>query len=262
MDTRTCHVESCDQPIPTGDNSTACPGCWNRHEQNLAELPALLDELHTTLSRTDRLGTPTGRRSGDKPLPYNPNASDALTLLYTTLLPWVRDALTANPHDHKLTRNGTYGLSRALLRHIDWLRNTPDGYLCIEETAYAIRVAERAIAGPTPLRYLARCEADTPDGPCTADLYHRAGARHVRCHDCEAIWNVDEKRAYTLTRARSLNQPLHDAIRLLRLCGIDTAPVPRIQRWRLTGRLSTRGHDAQGIPLVNIGELLDLHVGT
>lgn len=188
-DDRICHVEGCSTPMPTGDNSTACPGHWNRLEQLLAETPAIVAELDTTITRQAHITlTSTGRRPAEpkeahdglgvheQPLPFNLGASEALDLLHRTLWPWVREGLEAHP-EMPTPSPGAVGLSRALLRLHGWLQGHPDGALAIDEITYAHQVARRAIDRGADLDYAGPCGAVLVVG-CPGSLDCRCG-----CHD-------------------------------------------------------------------------------
>jgi hypothetical protein len=111
--------------MPGHDNSPACEACWDRLEQDLAELPALLDELEVVLARQDRVQKPPARRRRaplddedeqlldrdippwlraehqprikPRPLPLRLEAVDVLTDLHTQLLRAVGAVLRDNP---------------------------------------------------------------------------------------------------------------------------------------------------------------------
>lgn len=130
MTERTCYVPDCDRPIPTGDQSTACPRCWSRLERDLAQMPALIDELNTTITRQDRIAGQGGKPrtpEPDEPDPqpvvawlrgehtpgaheapavFHIGASDALDQVGRVLWQWIRVATSQHPAFQEHTVEG------------------------------------------------------------------------------------------------------------------------------------------------------------
>lgn len=252
MTDRYCQVEGCGRPIPHHDNSTTCPACWNRLEQDLAQMTWLVDELDTTITRQSVAGYRIGPRGNDKPLPYNLAASDALDLLHRTLWPWTREALDAHPHDPFRGSPTAVGLARTLLRHYPWLRNHPDGYSAVEEITYAVKLATRSIDTPPTSTYIGPC--DTTD--CTAELHVRPGATRARCHLCGEVTDVETKMRAAYTAASDRSWDLHEATSIIRNAGMTPATPVQVDRWVRSGRIHPTGHTADGAPLYRLQDLI------
>jgi hypothetical protein len=83
------HQCACGKPAP---DATVCTSCETRLAVALGDVPALVDELDTTLARQGRGGKGVGyvHSSPTRPLPYDPKASDAAGHLKAVLVSWVR----------------------------------------------------------------------------------------------------------------------------------------------------------------------------
>lgn len=189
--TRTCLVEDCGNPMPTGDNSTACPRCWALLERHLAQMPALVNDLNTTITRQDRVETyrPGGKRGvveredhdglgvQEQPNPFHEAASDALALLRTTLWPWVRAGMDAHPQLRVRTaRDDVTALAIAALALHGWMQTQEDGHEAISEISYSVRQARRAIDRAPERHYAGICSARF--GSCPGP-----GECECGCHD-------------------------------------------------------------------------------
>lgn len=83
---------------PTYNNQRLCSQCAWELEQALAEMPALLDELDTTLTRQAKMSDASdGGRAAEKPLPFHVTASEVLIDLRVYLVGWVKDLANDDP---------------------------------------------------------------------------------------------------------------------------------------------------------------------
>ena len=273
---RICKVDGCDTPLPSSDGgSTACPGHWNRLEQLLAETPAIVAELDTTITRQAHITlTSAGRRPAEpkeahdglgvheQPLPFNLGASEALDLLHRTLWPWVREGLEAHP-EMPTPSPGAVGLSRALLRLHGWLQGHPDGALAIDEITYAHVVARRAIDRGADLDYAGPCGADIDGETCPEDLYVAHDALVARCRTCGTEWDVPERRATLLEVARDRLVTTTEACRAVKTYGANGEHVtPAMLRgWKHRGRIVGHPDPRDGRDRYRLGDVLDLMAG-
>src|SRR3954469_11779790 len=89
-----CPVATCDRPRP--GNAHICGACAGQLERDLGDIPGLVDQLDVTLSRQASGGAGGG---SERPLPFDPRASEALDGLRTTLVGWTRVLLEAYEED-------------------------------------------------------------------------------------------------------------------------------------------------------------------
>lgn len=138
MLTAGCPLDPCNRPNHPG--WTICTHHAWTLEQALAETPALVHELHTTLARQRGNTTGHGARSADKPLPYDTRASEALWILRDTLAGWaVEMHLTVQP------RHTTEAIGRALLAHHLHLVIHIDAGQAVDEITTATREGWRIV---------------------------------------------------------------------------------------------------------------------
>jgi hypothetical protein len=247
---RLCQVTDCDQPMPTGDNSTACPDCWAATEQRIAEMPSLITELETTLSRQTVSGTANGSRSNERPLPYSIVASDALRLLHVTIWPWVKEGLEAHP-DLYGNVHTTRELAHTLLALHGWLVTHPEGNEVVEELCFIVEdVARPAIDRAPDKAYAGQCQ-------CGEELYVLVGQTGVLCPVCGSLRDVMAWRRTQLEAAADRLLTVAEMTRAIAETGGETVSRKRIEGWIRRGRLLRTDHD-RGIALYRVGDVLDI----
>jgi hypothetical protein len=251
---------ACERPMPSGDQRLACQGCWNRLERDLAQMPALLDELDATLARQGVTGSRNGGRGSEKPLPYDLGASTAHQLLVETLAPWVRLGLEAHPDAAWTEMTTPRALARALLRLHGWLQTTEDGHLAVDEIRYAVHQAERAIDVHEERVYAGPCTADVEGEACPADLYAKRGAEVVRCRTCGTEWDVHARHEYLVELARDRLVTTTEACRAVKTYTSGHLTPELVRQWKRRGRAVPHSHDGDGRDLWRLGDLVDLAV--
>lgn len=249
---------ACTRPVP--DNAYVCTPCALRLEQALGDVPAIADELETTITRQARITAGDGRRpTGDRPLPYHQTAAIVRDALHNTLATWIR-VIADHPDVHDgLPADTLAAMARWLLRHVEWLRHHEAGPEAVDEITAAIAEAWRVIDQPPDRWYAGPCgNADeATGGPCPQDLYARPGAARVRCRACGTVYDVRERREWLLATAEDVLA--HAVLISQALSRLDQPVTPeRIRQWAHRGRLVAHGVDAQGRPLYRVGDVLDL----
>lgn len=265
---RICKVDGCDTPLPTSDvGSTACPGCWNRLDQALGEMPALVAELDTTISRQNRSGDNGGPKGTDTPLPYNKVASDALTDLHGTLWAWTRDLAAkdrAKPPSHGAS---VVGLARYLLKRLHEIRHHPQGNEAIDEILSATRRCRRVIDRAPARKSLGKCLAD-PTGTgthCQAELLCYPREAEARCQTCGTAWDVAIREQWLSELAQETLVTRAEGLAFIRRLGMEPAHSETISEWKRTNRLLIRGQtttpNGRTVEQFRMGDLIDLHAG-
>lgn len=244
-----------------------CRWCADELARQLASVAAVAEELNITVSRLARFAQSVPvATSGPAPLPFDPNASDALGILHNTLSTWARDiagrlghALDADP--------SAASVARWLRARRDAIRSHPAAGELADEITHAVVHAWQAVDRAPGRVYVGPCGADTDTGPCPLDLYGRADPSRpgrldprqsvVRCQ-CGAQWNASKRRAWLLDR---LNDSLATAREIASAVGmIGELPVNEktIRTWHNRGRIVARGHNPAGVPLHRIGDVVQV----
>lgn len=256
MSDRICAVDGCGNPMPTGDNSTACPGCWNRLDVTLGEIPWLVDRLNETMSRQSVVGGRVGGKGRETPLPYSTAASDAHRLLTATLWPWVRAGLDI--HRDRLAlpddlNTDAVTLARTLQRLHGWLITQDDGADAIDEITYASREAHRAIDLGPERWYVGPCSIDG----CDAEVYVKAGAHTATCPACATVHDVVARRTAMLDQADETLLTLSEMTRALALTGGETVSRKQLEGWVRRGRLVRAGNTGP-VALYRVADVRDI----
>ncbi|WP_433382765.1 hypothetical protein [Streptosporangium sp. CA-115845] len=269
-----CKVPACYRPSP--DGAAACASCGAELHHRLGELADwLAAELDTALARQARLGGGTGRRGAETPLAYGAAAAEAIAVLRSALVGWVR---TLDRHDQPigpacprrcehgscvwittriLPKNTLPAMADWLARRVTDIRRHPAGGEAVDELIDAVHQARRAINRGADLVYCGPCGHRGDDGRiCMSDLYAVPHARVVQCR-CGAITDVPSRRAWLLGQAESVLGTAAEIARALTRLEQPVTPE-RIRQWAQRDRLSARGHDHRGHPLYRIGDVLAL----
>lgn len=167
-----------------------CARCESRLVRAVAEIPALADELETTITRQTAQGPQEGGRSAEKPLPVNLTASYVADDLKATLVAWVRDL---EPNVTYQPRDDLAAIGRWLLSHMDAIRSHKAVDELHDEISYAVREAWRAVDRPANRSkvLVAGCLDVSCDGSLwalipTADYDSKDASTHakIQCDEC------------------------------------------------------------------------------
>lgn len=241
----TCPVEHCARPWH--QDRAICTHHAEQLERDIGDLPALVDELETTLARQGASGARTGGRGNEKPLPFDLGASEALAVLRGTLAAWSREI-------------GTSGTALALLGAVAELVMHPDAADAIEEISSARRNALRAIDHHRELVYAGRCGDD-----CAQELYAQPGRPAVRCWTCGTEHLVAERQQDMLDAIQSRLCTVREITRLAAWSGEFTDSKRTeglLNQWVHRGKLTAVGLDVRGRETYRFGEVLDLLRGS
>jgi hypothetical protein len=245
-----CLVDGCDRPI---HDWTFCPSCSAQLEQDLAEIPAYVDELNTALTRQTAMGERSGSKSAEKPLPYDTRASEALSVLRSTLVGWVKVAVEED--GARWPADTHEGMARLLLGRLGWLRTHPAGNEAVEEIGAAVSLSRRIIDRPADRWFAGPCSE------CSEALYARPGAAQVTCKTCSLVYDVAELQEYL---RKSLEGHLATAREISGLCKHmfgEWVTTAMIRGYVHRGSVAAHGSktDTRGktVPLYRMGDVFD-----
>lgn len=251
-----CPVEGCDRPV---NQASMCSSCEATLERDLAEVPALRVDLEVTLSRQAVIGERVGTSgTSEPPLPYDVAASEALSVLRSTLVGWVRVVVEEDGADWPPDTLDEQ--SRFLLRALSWLRVHPAGNEVAEEVAAAMGMARRVVDSFPPRWYAGPCGDETGGAPCEGQLYARPSAVQVVCPACQTIYDVAARREWLVDAARGYLGTAREVSGLCRSLLGDFVSTAMIRGYAHRGTLAAHGEtrDDRGrmVPLYQIGEVM------
>lgn len=189
---------------PTGDAATVCLPCAGVLRRDLADIcgtPRIhgIDlDLDIAIARAACWGGDRTRPT-EAPLFIDPRASEARTVLHSTLATWCRVLLDERggqtPEDTLASMARWLGARVETIRHAQW------GPELVDEVHAAVRQAYAAVDAPAPRAYLGPCPQ------CTHSLWASPRARTARCRtegcdgevDVAAWWAELPQRAGHLT---------------------------------------------------------------
>jgi hypothetical protein len=152
--------------------------------------------------------------------------------------------------------------ARFLSAQIEYSRHQPwvdEFYAAVAQAAGEMRFV---VNGPDEQKYLGPCGAalvgfdfetdrSTID-TCEGDVYAYRGAKVGRCKTCGAEVATGEREAWLDGEVRTWS------FRASEIAGAHRINVNTIRSWHARGQLAAHGHDSEGRPLFNVGEVLDL----
>lgn len=252
---------------PTGDTTHLCRNHTAELRDQLVGVPEhipgivdLVGELDVTITRQSRTAMHTGgRRTPERPLPWNEAASGAAHALNATVNAWALEAsrIAEDERDRlaDVHHSDTAGVAEWLARNLHTLRAHPEAGQAFRDIVDAAREARRAIDRPVEPVPFGRCSELTDDGECPAILYGHLGRRHVRCHACGALHSTDERLTWMLETLRGMLATIPELVTIVSLAG-KHATADSLRMLAQRGRFQVVGVDAQGRPTYRVADVL------
>ncbi len=243
----------CGRALP--DTAIMCNACRTKLDQALGDIAALWHDLELAIARQTRMGGDSeGRRSAEKPLPYDPAASEVAWIVTNTIGAWVTHVVEhrpANPPTKPPGASLTGHQAGWLLGATQWLSYRPEASEAFSELHDAHRALIKAIDRPADLLFSGPCPNDG------GDLYCKPDAPTVTCTTCATEYGVNERRTWLLAAA---DDHLAHASLIAKAVTNLGQPVTRqtISRWVMRGRLLAHGLDRDGREMYRVGDVLDL----
>lgn len=146
---------------PVGDQATVCGYCVTKLERTLGDVPALVHELNTVLSRQSVYVAPyvnLSTQGVEQPLPVSAAASVAAGCLRQVLVSWVL-LVSEERGSRVLPGDDTSALAGWLLGEVSWLRLHGAGPEAFEEITGVVDQVRHVVDSPTN-------RTTFPVGPC------------------------------------------------------------------------------------------------
>lgn len=243
-------------------DSFICKICQQQLSRDLGDIPALIDDLNTTLARMDKLGSSGGRRGGESALPFKSPASEALYVIQHTVTGWVRVLHEdTGRHNHLLPGSDGFAVvcARWLLRYAHSIAMHPAAGEAVDEIASAVKKAYEVIDRAPDLLLAGLCGADLEgDKTCPEFLYAKPESQWVTCRGCGAEHSVDERRAWMMAGASDLHLPAHMCLSWVKLLMGKTIPRGTWDSWVARRRIDVGERDHVGNALYRFGDVRDL----
>ena len=252
-----CASPSCE--YPTQPETFVCKICVQQLSRDLGDVPALIDDLHITLTRQDVLGGSSGRRAAETSLPWKDTASEALWVLTNVVMSWTREI--QDPDTIPFPDAPIAG-ARWLLSNVRHAAGHKDAGQLVDEIASAVARAYEVIDRPPALLLAGQCGNDG----CEEYLYAKPEAKTTKCRACETVHEVEERRQWLVAYASEMQLPAALCLSWVRLLMGKTIPRGTWDRWVHYGRQPQAGRrglhvaavDHSGNPLYRFGDVRDL----
>ena len=252
-----CSAPSCE--YPTQQDSFVCKICIQALSRDLGDIPALIEDLHITLTRQDVLGAGSGRRAAETSLPWKDAASEALWVLTNVVMSWTREL---QDPDSAPFPDAPIAGARWLLSNVQHAASRDFAGQLVDEIASAVARAYEVIDRPPDLLLAGQCGNDG----CEEYLYARPDAKTTTCRACEMVHEVEERRQWLVAYASEMQLPAATCLSWVRLLMGKTIPRGTWDRWVHYGRnpqagrrgLAVAALDHAGQPLYRFGDVRDL----
>lgn len=249
----TCAV--CETDIP--DNGSLCHGDARRLALALRDVPELVRELETTITRRDRVAyRPRPNSTGEVDpvrMPFHVPASTALADLRVGLRSWASnladDTRETMPY-HVVDCSGWLAARIDAIRLRDW---GPDMFV---EVMGLIRDCQHVIDAPPELVFTGACPTvGEDDYECGAELWAPPAAAETRCRACGTTHDVGELRDAMIRDAAHVRAPASAIARALTSQGLPLT-LDRILAWKKRGHIAPVGVDPKtGSDLYRLGDV-------
>lgn len=221
-----------------------CQHCGDELARALGDVPALEEELETTISRQQgvdyRSAGGSGGKPTERPSPVHWGASEARTHLKALLVSWAlfceaEGIRNSSPYPG-LPEDNLRALSAWLMWRVDGLALHDIGADAVEEITSAVAHCHRLIDRPADRQYLGNCQQQD----CLGRLYARPGAAVAKCDDCATPVQADTLREGLLAELDDRLCTASEIARLSTYLGLkaDREQVrKRINQWNARGLL-------------------------
>lgn len=249
-----CTNPSC-APYPAGEGAFVCKNCVHQLRRDLGDIPALIEELHTTLSRQDALGATSGRRAAETGLPWKETASEALWVLIDTVMSAVREV-----HEPGVPfPDAPIAAARWLLANSGVLTAHPEAGRVVDELSSAVARGYEVIDRPPELLLAGQCGVELDrDTVCEEYLYAHPDATRMKCRACGHEHAVEERRAWMVNAAAEMELPAVTCLAWVKVLMGKAIPRGTFDSWvHKHGTLSAVARDHVGNPLYRFGDVRD-----
>lgn len=247
-----CTVDKCNEPAHSGAGWTICSHHGERLAILLGDVPAVVEELETSLSRQTASGTSSGSRGSEKPLPFDVGASEALAVLGSTLRAWALE------FDAEARPMVIVGYSRWLLHHVDRMRCYVIACDAFDEIEAAVGACWRAVDRRASRIYLGQCYAEG----CPSHVWAPAGRTTGTCAECATVHAVEDRRDQMLEALHDRELSMAQIATVLVYLDYDRERMRKLlNKWAERKVIVPVGVDAQGRETYRFGDVREELLG-
>ena len=229
------------------------------------DVPGLIAELETTLTRQDRAAAERhGSPSTTTPLVWNEHASTKAFELNATINAWALDVSKLGEDERDPLRpihyTDTAAVTEWLLRNLSTLRQHGEAGQAFNELIDSITEARRAVDKPPEQVTYGPCgntgtQEEPRDEACREYLYALPGKPIVVCRGCGAKYETEARLEWMRNYARDMLATATEAAGYLRLTGLTTTPEV-VRGLAARARIKAVQVDSRGRPLYRISEVV------
>lgn len=221
------------QDHPRRGDRWVCDTCVTHLTNDLSSVAALWVELEVTLTRQDALTSwpPSMASSAEVPLLFKESASDARWVLINTIGTWGRllaDHLGVQPPIRP---------AKWLRIHVHELSTHPAAGEAVDEIASMVRLANSVIDRPREKLFAGACGTED----CDTVLWAKPGDSRVRCRECDAVFDVQDRREHMLIAASVLSVTRTEGASWISLLMDKRIPDNTWDQWVQRGKLHQVG---------------------
>lgn len=177
---------------PIHDMAYVCGRCADGVRHELAEVVKVAGAITLTVAKLDRLGEGGPRADPEPPLPVNLSAATAHDAAVGELSTWARHVAEVRGGDVEGNGHPLALLALWLTGQVDWLRHRQEAEEALDAITDACRALVRVVDRRAERWYAGRCDS------CQTDLYPVAGAKTIRCPECPAEYDADQRKVKLL----------------------------------------------------------------
>lgn len=212
----------------------------------------ILDELDVQMSRQARMGSRSGGRSAETPIPFDARAAKAHAAMSHVLTSWARHYGAIGPDLAGPRRSAHW-----LRRHLTEIMTSIDAAMMHADLSGVITKALVVIDRADTKEYIGICSAPSMQGACSMDLYAPLDTPSLTCPQCGTAHDVKARRLVMLDAARGMLLNATEVARITAIYGGRVTPE-QIYKWKHRGRLIPRAITSEGHPRYRLGDVLDL----
>lgn len=254
MSEHICAVEDCGNPV---QDATICARCTDALERDLGDVPAFHAELEVTLTRQTAMGERSASKAAETPVYFHEGASEALVVMRSTLVGWVRTAVEEDGAEWPA--DTPEAMATLLMHRLNWLRRHEAADEAVDELKSMMGLVRRTVDRPQARWYAGPCGYEVENRECPGELYAHVGAIQVTCPECSEVYDVAARRDWLKESTAAYLGTAAEISALCRHMLGDLVTAAMIRGYAHRGSIAAHGEarDPRGrvAPLYKLGDV-------